>query len=184
MHHVPQYFLIWFHFAPQTGKLAIAPPNPTTDTLRGTIESRGTIGCWCQKPAHGEIGQCRWRLGWWRLILVVVCCVLCVVVVTSFSYLIDRKAKIGPAKMANFSALITKHLLCVGWRNLFPVVLLCRVSFWFWREIGFGLHTHGLRVQYSCGVVLVFWLRREIVFGVTYILSVQFSCAVVSVFWL
>ncbi len=44
-----------------------------------------------------------------------------------------------------------------------PVVLLCRVSFWFWREIGFGLHTHVLRVQYSCGVVLVFWLRGEIV---------------------
>ena len=33
-------------------------------------------------------------------------------------------------------------------------------------------------------VVLVFWFWREIVFGVTYILSVQYSCAVVSVFWL
>ncbi len=65
-----------------------------------------------------------------------------------------------------------------------PVVLLCRVSFWFWWEIGFGLHTHVLRVQYSCGVVLVFWLQWEIFFGVTYILSVQYSCAVVSVFWL
>jgi hypothetical protein len=38
------------------------------------------------------------------------------------------------------------HSLRVGWRNLptlrvgwFPVVLLlCCVSFWFWREIGFG----------------------------------------------
>ncbi len=39
-----------------------------------------------------------------------------------------------------------------------------------------------LRVQYSCVVVLVFWLWREIVFGVMYILSVQYSCAVVSVF--
>ncbi len=39
-----------------------------------------------------------------------------------------------------------------------------------------------LRVQYSCGVVLVFWFWREIVFGVTCILSVQYSCAVVSVF--
>ena len=57
-------------------------------------------------------------------------------------------------------------------------MLLCRVSFWFCQEIGFGLHTHVLRVQYSCGVVLVFWLWREIVFGVTYILSVQYSCAV------
>ncbi len=63
--------------------------------------------------------------------------------------------------------------------------LCCCVSFWFWREIGFGLNTtYVLRVQYSCGVVLVFWFWREIVFGVTYILSVQYSCAVVSVFWL
>ncbi len=70
--------------------------------------------------------------------------------------------------------------------TFFPVVLLllCCVSFWYWQEIGFDLHTHILRVQYSCGVVLVFWLQREIVFGVMYILSVQYSCAVVSVFWL
>ncbi len=46
------------------------------------------------------------------------------------------------------------------------------------------LHTYVLRVQYSCGVVLVFWFWREIVLGVTYVLSVQYSCAVVSVFWL
>ncbi len=44
--------------------------------------------------------------------------------------------------------------------------------------------TYVLRVQYSCGVVLVFWFQREIVFGVRYILSVQYSCTVVSVFWL
>ena len=30
--------------------------------------------------------------------------------------------------------------------------------------------------------MLVFWFWREIVFGVTYILSVQYSCAVVSIF--
>ncbi len=46
------------------------------------------------------------------------------------------------------------------------------------------LHTYVPRVQYSCGVVLVFWFWRETVFGVTYVLSVQYSCAVVSVFWL
>ncbi len=46
------------------------------------------------------------------------------------------------------------------------------------------LLTYVSRVQYSCGVVLVFWFLREIVFGVTYVLSVQYSCAVVSVFWL
>ncbi len=34
-----------------------------------------------------------------------------------------------------------------AWRTFFPVVLLCCVSFWFWREIGFGLHSHVLRVQ-------------------------------------
>ncbi len=39
--------------------------------------------------------------------------------------------------------------------------------------------TYVLRLQYSCGVVLVFWFWQEIVVGVTYILSVQYSCAVV-----
>ncbi len=46
------------------------------------------------------------------------------------------------------------------------------------------LHTYVLRVQYSCGVVLVFWFWREIVFDVTYVLSVQNICAVVSFFFL
>ncbi len=47
------------------------------------------------------------------------------------------------------------------------------------------LHTtYALRVQYSGGVVLVFWFWRELVFGVMYVLSVQYSCAVVSVLWL
>jgi hypothetical protein len=32
--------------------------------------------------------------------------------------------------------------------------------------------------------MLVFWFWQEIVFGVTYVLSVQYSCAVVPVFWL
>jgi hypothetical protein len=39
--------------------------------------------------------------------------------------------------------------------------------------------TYVLRVQYSCGVVLVFWFWWEIVFSVLYELSVQYSCAVV-----
>ncbi len=69
-----------------------------------------------------------------------------------------------------------------GLEEHFSSCAVCCVSFWFWQEIDNGLHTHVLRVQYSCGVVLVFWLWREIVFGVTYILSVQYSCAVVSVF--
>ncbi len=67
--------------------------------------------------------------------------------------------------------------------TFFPVVLyVCCVGFWFWREKGYGLHTHVLlRVQNSCGVVLVFWLRREIVFGVTYIhtqCTIQLCCCV------
>jgi hypothetical protein len=75
---------------------------------------------------------------------------------------------------------------CFAWAGgtFFPVVLLCCVSFCWW-ENSFDLHTHVLlRVQYSCGVVLVIWFWREIVFYVTHILSVQYSCAVVSIFWL
>ncbi len=46
------------------------------------------------------------------------------------------------------------------------------------------LHTYVLRVQYDCGVVLVFWSCREIVIDFTYVFSLQYSCGVVSVFWL
>jgi hypothetical protein len=46
------------------------------------------------------------------------------------------------------------------------------------------LITYISRVQYSCGIVLVFLFWQEIVFGFSYILSVQYTCAVVSVFWL
>jgi hypothetical protein len=44
------------------------------------------------------------------------------------------------------------------------------------------LLTYVSRVQYSCGIVLVFWFWWEIIFGITYVLSVQYTCAVVSVF--
>jgi hypothetical protein len=44
--------------------------------------------------------------------------------------------------------------------------------------------TYISRVQYSCGVVLVFWFWQKIVFGITHVLSVQYTCAVVSVSWL
>ncbi len=46
------------------------------------------------------------------------------------------------------------------------------------------LLTYVSRVQYSCGIVLVFWFWWEIVSGVTYVLSVQYTYAVVLVFWL
>ncbi len=44
------------------------------------------------------------------------------------------------------------------------------------------LHTYVLRVQYSCGIVVVFWFWREIVFGVMYVLSVQYCCDFVFTF--
>ena len=75
------------------------------------------------------------------------------------------------------------HSLHVGWRNFFPVVVLCQFlvlagnRFWFYILMY-------LEYKYSCGVVLVFWFWQEIVFGVTSVLSVQFHCVVVSVFWL
>jgi hypothetical protein len=67
------------------------------------------------------------------------------------------------------------HFAWAG-ETFFPVVLLCCVSFWFWQE------TRELALHYfpaDC-----FGIKREIVFGVMYVLSVQYSCAVVSVFLL
>ncbi len=69
--------------------------------------------------------------------------------------------------------------------TFFPVVLLCQFlvvagnRFWFYLPC-----TYVLGVQYSCGVVLVFWFWREIVFSFTYVLSVQYIWAVVSFFLL
>ncbi len=61
------------------------------------------------------------------------------------------------------------------------VLVLAGRRFWF----NFGSNTYLLlRVQYSCGGALVFYLQWEIVFGVLHILSVQYSCAVASVFWM
>ncbi len=65
--------------------------------------------------------------------------------------------------------------------------LCCCVSIWFWWEIGFGFTYYiYMYSEYKTVVVLCqfFLIWREIVFGVTYVLSVQYSCAVVSVFWL
>jgi hypothetical protein len=72
----------------------------------------------------------------------------------------------------------------MGWRNFFSSCAVVSV-FGSGGKSVLVLHTtYVLAVQYSCGVVLVFWFWREIVFGVTYVLSAQYSCAVVSVFWL
>ena len=94
--------------------------------------------------------------------------------------------KLVSSNLAKILKVATKNT-CFAWAGgtFFPVVLLCCVSFWFWWEKGFDLHTHVLlRVQYSCGGVLVIWFWWEIDFGVTHIISVQYSCAAVSVFWL
>ncbi len=66
--------------------------------------------------------------------------------------------------------------------TFFPVVLLCQFfvlagnRFWFYILL--------MYLEYHTVVVLCwfFWFWREIIFGVTYVLSVQYSCAVVSVF--
>jgi hypothetical protein len=98
------------HWAPQTGKPAIPPPNPTTGALHGTIGSHGAIGWGHRYSAHLERGQSRWRVGWQWLNLVVVCCVVCCgcdkpVLAT----LLAEKVEIRPAIMADFSAFITKN---------------------------------------------------------------------------
>ncbi len=70
--------------------------------------------------------------------------------------------------------------------TFFTVVLLCQFSvlagnrFWFYILLMYlGYRT----IQLWC-CVSIFGVRREIVFGVTYVLSVQYSCAVVSFFLL
>jgi hypothetical protein len=58
-----------------------------------------------------------------------------------------------------------KYTRCAWAGGTFSQLCCCDGFFCFWQEIGFGV-TYVSRVQYSCGVVLVFWFRREIVFGV------------------
>ncbi len=66
---------------------------------------------------------------------------------------------------------------CCAWTGGTFFQLCCRVSFWFWLEIGFGYilmyleyHTVLVLCQFLC-----FW--REIVFG-TYVLTIQLLCCV------
>ncbi len=68
------------------------------------------------------------------------------------------------------------HLLRVGWRNLFTscAVVLCH----FLVQAG-NAGTRSILFPADC-----FGIKREKVFGVTYVISVQYSCAVVSVFLL
>jgi hypothetical protein len=74
---------------------------------------------------------------------------------------------------------------CCTWAGgtFFSVVLLCQFLLSGRKQV-LVLITYVSRVQYSCGIVLVFLFWWEIVFGIKYILSVQYTCAVVSVFWL
>ncbi len=70
------------------------------------------------------------------------------------------------------------------WSSVLRVVLLCKFLVLagnrFWLYI---LLCTWSTIQLWC-CVRFFWFWREIVFGVTYVLSVQYSCAVVSVFLL
>ncbi len=97
-------------------------------------------------------------------------------------------SRVRPLLMDRMTHRQRNKYTCCAWAGGSFFQLCCCVSLWFWREIGFGLIyqvcTYVLRVQYSCGVVLVFWFQRQKFFGVAYVLSVQYSCAVVSVFWL
>ncbi len=79
--------------------------------------------------------------------------------------------------------LLNTHFTWAG-GTFFPVVLLFQFfvlagnRFWFYILL--------MYLEYHTVVVLCkfLWFRREMVFGVTYVLSVQYSCAVVSVFLL
>ncbi len=71
----------------------------------------------------------------------------------------------------------TNTLAARGLEELF-FQLSCLVSFWFWREIGFGLHTYVLRVPYSCGVVSGFLVLAGNSFW--YVRS-PYSCGVVVI---
>ncbi len=76
------------------------------------------------------------------------------------------------------------HSLRVGWRNLFSSCAVVSVFCSGGKQV---LVVHATKyLEFHTVVVLcqffLFW--REIVFGVTYVLSVQYSCAVVSFFLL
>ncbi len=75
------------------------------------------------------------------------------------------------------------HSLRMGWKNFFPDLLLCQFFVLAGNRFRFYILTY---LEYNTVVALCyfFWFWWEIGFGVMYVLSVQYSCAVVSVFWL
>ncbi len=108
----------------------------------------------------------------------------------------------GKANLLHFTLFYSTLLTLTGGRNdgqrnkytlfvwaggaFFPVVLLCCVSFWFWREIGFGLHTHvGTQsvIQLWCCVRFLV-AAGNIFWCYVHTQCTIYSCAVVSVFWL
>ena len=62
--------------------------------------------------------------------------------------------------------------------------LCCCVSFWFWRGIGFGLTYLCTQSTIQLWWRVSFLIEVGNSFGVLHILSVQYSCAVVLVFWM
>ena len=101
------YYLMGLFSAPQTREQMMASANPTPRAFPGPIGSGGTTSWVRGGCCRGDRGQSRWRVRRRRLMLVVVCCGCgCD---NRFSYLPGRKVEIGPAKMADFSAFITKN---------------------------------------------------------------------------
>ena len=56
------FFMLLF-LATLIGKQEIAPPNPTTGALQGTIVSRGAISWGHRCSTHEDRGQSCWRIG-------------------------------------------------------------------------------------------------------------------------
>ncbi len=75
-----------------------------------------------------------------------------------------------------------KHSLRMGWRKLFSSCAIVSI-FCSGRNQVLVVHTT-MHLEYQTVVVFcqLFWFWREIVFGVTYVLSVQYSCVVVAFF--
>jgi hypothetical protein len=109
---VSLYFLMCLHLAPQTGKLAIAPPNPTTGALRWTIGSRGAIGWGHRYSAHGEREG---KAGGGRVAAAHFgCCVLCCVLwllQARFCYLTGRKSWDRASQNGQFFHIHNKNAL-------------------------------------------------------------------------
>ncbi len=90
----------------------------------------------------------------------------------------EMRATCALCHMVDFGVLFLRsNLLCTHQNST-------SASFFVPAQTFIILTARGLDALFSsCAVVSVFWFWREIVFGVTYLLTVQYSCGVVAVFW-